>query len=241
MHAGTFARIRDVSKFGMGIGFSFAAQGDSMKLSTLHRFAFLVIGGSIASASSAIVAYDNFGPGDTYDTSTGWTESGPASVAGTYMTGCQFKSGVSGMLSSITLAVGHLTGTNSVDVQLYADSGSGSLGTLMATFTLTGCGNFGSNYVPGIVTNANPGVQLAMGSEYWVVPVASPDSWHAWNWNNTGAMGQLAYSTDNGSSFSYFADRTGAMRVEVGAVPEPGTMAALGAGLLAIARRRKKA
>ena len=74
--------------------------------------ALLVLSGT----AKADIIFNTFGPGDTYDTSTGWTVGFP----GTYQDiGQAFTpAGNTYTLDRLVLALGWVTGTNAVDVSL---------------------------------------------------------------------------------------------------------------------------
>ena len=79
-------------------------------------------------AANAQTVFDNFGPGNTFQTSIGWTESGPTSSVGTASQGEGFTPSSTGLLSSIDIALGHVSGTNDAHLFL-ADGVPGTLGT----------------------------------------------------------------------------------------------------------------
>ncbi len=202
----------------------------------MNKILFLAASSLLASAfANADVAFNNFDSGDTFNTGTGWTISGLSSAVGTqFVQGEQFKSATTGNLSSITIAMGYVTGTNAGSVTLYSDAG-GTLGSALGTYGLSSMGAFGSSYTPSFI-GVGSGPVLTAGSMYWLVATSASDAWLAWNWSTTDSGGH--YLEINGSP-SYTTDTHGAFRVETTPVPEPASMVALGAGLVALARRRR--
>jgi hypothetical protein len=186
------------------------------------------------------VAFNNFGAGDTFDTTVGWTAAGPSSGTTQFRSVSQFTSAASGSLLSLTIAVSRVSGTDSVVVSLYNDSGSDTLGSLITAWSFGGLPAFGGSYSPSVLINGFPAITLTSGNKYWVgVAPGLPDTWAVWNWNNTGHSGPHGLSGDGGASYGYDTNTAGAMRLEV--VPEPATMSALALGLVALLRRRRKA
>jgi hypothetical protein len=215
---------------------------------------------TVATASQAVVAFDNFGPGDTYNTGVGWTVAGSAADTGPIRLAFQFTSGASGMLDKIILPVQFTSGTNKAAVILRNDSG-GVLGNWILSSLPGGLPNFGSGAAPLVITNPftdpnlYPHLVLNDGSDYWLevapdenVPGGTDtgaDSKLAWNLNSIGDLGYRGSSTDNGATYEYMGDQwRGAFRVELvetgtGAVPGPMAALPFVVGLLAARRRRK--
>lgn len=188
-----------------------------------------------ASAQAQLVAFNNFGPGDTYQINNSSTISAAGSAAGLNTQGFQFTSAESGAVTSITVAAAHIFATNAVDFQLFADN-SGVLGSAVGSaVTLTNRPAFGS---PSLVSFVPAGASLVAGQKYWLVASANGDAFMGWNQALFGNNGPRYSLTGSGATYST-ASNQAAFRVET--VPEPMTMSVLaGLGLLA-ARRRKKA
>ena len=189
----------------------------------------------------AFDAFNNFGAGDTYDTTTGWNAYG-GSTATPGRSACQFNSATSGQLAVIRIACSWIDGFNQVDVRLYNDSGSNTLGTIQAAFTLGGLQGFGGSDPPRSIFNSDPSVLLTMGNNYWIeVAPGGADTRAVWNWNSTGDFGgRRAFSSNNGLSYSYIdGSRRGAMRIETITVPEPATLLGFVVGIALLKGRRR--
>jgi hypothetical protein len=179
--------------------------------------------------SFGATAYSNFGPGNGFNNSIGWTLSTSASVIGMdFAQGEQFTSAVSGNLTMVDAALGNFFGDSTVTMSLYADAG-GSLGSFLGSQTATAV----PGYTVAALDFSSENISLVAGQSYWLVGSAMNDGWDGWGWNNTGAGG-MHYA--NGQ---YSSNTQGAF--DVMATPEPAPIAALGFGVLGfLARRRKK-
>ncbi|MBS1707933.1 MAG: PEP-CTERM sorting domain-containing protein [Armatimonadetes bacterium] len=195
----------------------------------------IAAGAALIACQSAFagIAYDNFGPGDTYNTNVGYTANN------SFQSACQFTSADSGRLLSVTVGWSIFDGPNSGVVTLYNDN-SNQVGSFITSWGFTNQGGpFPGQNTPVTLTNAFPSITLTAGQKYWVeVAPGNSATYGIWNFNNTGAGGLRAKSQDGGATYTYdnnFA--TGSMRIET--VPEPASMVVLGLGALALRRRRK--
>jgi hypothetical protein len=212
--------------------------------------ATLTLLASVAAPARADIIFNDFGPGGTYNTSTGYTISGPTSNVGTAFTqGNAFTITPTSdfLLQQVQLAVGLVSGPNEVVVTLRADAG-GKPGAVLESFTFNGqMGNFG-NFNPPLVADSVLHPLLEAGMPYWLIAEpGDPSTWAAWNLNSIGATGPRAIS-QAGGPFSVQTDTLATFEITgtpfVPTVPEPSSLALLSLGGLALAgwrRWRKRA
>jgi hypothetical protein len=213
-----------------------------LKLRAFIVFALVLAGLQVRNAS-AVSVYDNFGPGDTYDTGAGWPVVGPTNGF-TLEAAMRFAPSGNYSFVAADLAAGLVSGTNSITVTLASDN-SGAPGAAIETFHFDNAmGAFG---------DANPPLQadsvthptLDSGVTYWLVASATGDTYAIWNDSLSDTSGAASQNLSDGLGWSFYpGETTGAFRIT--AVPEPASLGLFGAGMLAaiglhLARKRRSA
>lgn len=202
----------------------------------------------LLSAHSALAydAYNNFGPGDSYDPATRYSVTGGEYPPGftPFNQAARFTSEATGTLAVIRMALHNEfhdpAGFNQVDVRLHDVDIAGNIGPIIAAFTRCCLTTSGPMDAPVTITSFDPDVNLISGHQYWIVVAPGDHSTDAgWNRSLTDA-GRRAFSTNSGLSYTYLDGLLGAMRIEV--IPEPAAFSALviGIAILALSNRRTR-
>jgi hypothetical protein len=198
----------------------------------------LVIGLLCARSSHAFDAFNNYLPGDVYNTATGYNVAGdemePPLFLSPHIVGSQFTAEATGILAVIRISLHDMftTGFNQVDVRLHEDM-EGELGPIIAAFTRGGLPPFGGADPPETITSFLSDVVITAGEQYWIVVAPGDGTTEAvWNWA-FGGGGALVESFDGGATYTYSEGPMGAMRIEVISIPEPATLIVLVIGILA--------
>jgi hypothetical protein len=215
-----------------------------LKLRAFIVFALVLAGLQVRNAS-AVSVYDNFGPGDTYDTGAGWPVVGPTNGF-TLEAAMRFAPSGNYSFVAADLAAGLVSGTNSITVTLASDN-SGAPGAAIETFQLNNdMGTFGVANAPLEADSVTHPI-LDSGVTYWLVASATGDTYAIWNDSLSDTSGG---SGNAGTGWSFQSGNPTAAFSITGAaltpVPEPGSIALFGTGMLAaigfhLARKRRSA
>jgi len=215
-----------------------SAKASSLLLGTgLLVVVFGTLGAGVASAD---IIFNNLGPSDSYDTTTGHTISGPGT--GSFASvGEPFIPASTLTLSDLSLPLGISSGTNSVVVDLTNDA-SDLPGTTLEMWTISGlAGGVGSVQT---VTDAKD-LTLSSGQRYWVTVANGGNNTNA-TWFNAFGDPTGSFAVDTGSGFGPTRGILPGLKVEGASavsVPEPPALALIGSivpGVLWLARSRRR-
>lgn len=151
----------------------------------------------------------------------------------------QFTSNASAVLGQVDLAVRYQGGNSGLgSLSIYTDNGNG-VGTLLGTTNFTPSAS-GSTGAAALATGdfGGLGINLTAGSKYWLS--ASPAADQTADWLFTDITTTSVSSLNRGGTWLAAETWRPSVGMKVNAVPEPASMAALGIGLAALIRRRKK-
>jgi hypothetical protein len=202
-----------------------------------------VLSMGISSHALADVIFSNFGPGYSYNVSSG-NVVGDGFDGSIYSEGDSFAPIQNAVFGSLRIALSEVfpgsQGT-SLTISLTADSGN-TPGAVLESWLLApgSLGLLGNNNAP-VVLNSSLNLTLLAGTEYWITAsLGGMGNSVAWNWNSTGDMN--AHAINDGSGwFSPSGMTPGAFEVDSAAsVPEPSTLALFGLAFAGIARSRRK-
>lgn len=184
--------------------------------------------------ANASVIYNNFDANDAYVEFAGWTLSSNS-------VGFQFSAAATGSVTSVDVGMGILSSSDispqSVGFNLFSDSGSDSLGSLLETFTVVVNNRFGDDSGPISTGLLSGTTTLIAGMKYWLEASSLSGTNVPWNRNSIGDDGLRSVNglVADGQS------RLGAFRINSDAVSvsEPGSLSliAIGLGLIGFARR----
>jgi hypothetical protein len=202
-----------------------------------------VLSMGISSHALADVIFSNFGPGYTYNVSSG-NVVGDGFDGSIYSEGDSFTPIQNAVFGSLRIALSEVfpgsQGT-SLTISLAADSGNAPGAVLESWLLAPGSlGLLGNNNAP-VVLNSSLNLTLLAGTEYWITAsLGGMGNAVAWNWNSTGDMN--AHAINDGSGwFSPSGMTPGAFELDSAAsVPEPSTLALFGVAFAGLASRTRR-
>jgi hypothetical protein len=192
----------------------------------------LLLGSNTAVAT---VIYDNFGPGDSFNTLSAYV------IADGSMPGFTFIAEDTGFVTSIDFGMEIFGGADpqTVNFSLFTNAND-NIGTLLEAFSVTVSHPAGAS---GTSTgNLTGSTLLSLGQQYWLVGSSPPGSdvgvGVRWQWNNQGDTG--VQRAGDGSLFQNRTLPTFRVNADSVPVPEPGALVLLVSGLAAFAALRRR-
>ncbi|MCU1335624.1 MAG: hypothetical protein JWO19_1205 [Bryobacterales bacterium] len=209
----------------------------------------VLLGMTSITAARAATVFDDFGPGNAYNTGFGYNVTGLSTAGGSNVSYMAFTPSVSVSLTRLDVALSYsgAAGTNSAVITLISDWFGLPFGTQLGTWTVNNLPNFGTCCTVQTVIPSSPIVLLA-GRQYWIgAGLGAANTLAAWNANSTGATGKVVDVFTNVPSCNCsgyvmdISDPLGAFDVIGDAVPEPaaGWLGALGLVGLGVFRRHR--
>lgn len=206
-----------------------------------------LVAGLSASAASADIAYNNFGPargGFDYNWGIGWTVAGPNNGSGQFGVeqALSFTAGAGGELSDIWVPIWRVPFSNPADeVTVHIATKSGDVAPtpsdILESWTLTSFASWSDWSEPHHLESAG-GITLDAGTEYWIWMQGGDTTWAGWAHNLDPALTTRHTLRRDGEDWlSVSSSTASALRVDV--VPAPGAAALMGLSALAGIRRRR--
>lgn len=190
--------------------------------SLLSALCAVCIALAVPGTAKAQTFFSNFGPGNTYNTGSGWGINAPQAVA------ASFTPEVSGTADRIDLAFRHVRGTNNYRLSFFADAGGVPAMVPQMSVILNEVAP--QTPVPFTVTLSSP-LSLTAGTRYWVGLFNNdPTADGAWHWNSIGQTGFMFTGTPQTPNWLNFNAATPTFRVYASApmsAPEPSSIALL--------------
>jgi hypothetical protein len=188
----------------------------------------LMLGSTTAVAT---VIYDNFGPGDSFNTLSGYV------IADGSMPGFTFVAEDTGFVTSIDFGMGifGVDDPQTINFSLFTNADD-NIGTELEAFSVTVSHPVGA---PGTSTgNLTGSTLLSSGQQYWLVGSSPGGVGVRWHWNNQGDTG--VQRAGDGTLFEFRTLPTFRVNADSVPVPEPGALVLLVSGLAAFAALRRR-
>jgi uncharacterized protein (TIGR03382 family) len=199
----------------------------------------------LAASAQADALYSNFGPGNSYDTTFGWTLSFGGPLGGdAYEDAVSFTvTGGDYLFDTAEVAINHFWGPDLVYFNLHADA-AGSPGAVLDSTSASGViepGTMG----PPMIADFGGDVVLHNGQTYWLAARTEQTDAHlSWAFNVVDDFGLRAWRLNNGPWNPTFGipgtdSERGVFRINATPVPAPAVLAVLGLAGSVFARRRR--
>jgi hypothetical protein len=162
-----------------------------------------IVPGGLPKHKGAIVnEYASKYPNGLYWCCLGQPVAGPSSHLGSFLTAVAFTPTATKQATKITVGVGYISGTNSITVSLYSDSGDAP-GTELASGTANNLAKNGACCSTATVTI--PATTVTASTRYWVVLSAGANTFESWNDADADQVTQHEVSTNqtNGGWHTY--------------------------------------
>lgn len=184
----------------------------------------------LAPANASVVLYNTFGPGDAFDTTSGWTiGAGSSNQNAGFSQALKFTPLVSGTVVSVEIALFRLEGGTQVTGLIMTDAG-GLPGSVIETFTFADIVGVPSIFLANSAANS----LLNAGTPYWFA-VTAPDLINdsfGWNRNLSAPFLPNAQRVGSGPWVLDSPDFRGTLRVTGDAlIPEPASRVLMGIAL----------
>lgn len=188
----------------------------------------LATGSLFTTARASIIAYNNFGAGNSFDTINSYSVT---NRSGDYQSiATPFNSGVTGNVERYTVAV---TGNKAFTLKLYQDGLDGTPGTVLETLTTPIPTSTSTPALMEIMSAVNP--HLVSGSRYWVALFPASNSDGSWMNTSQFVFGMGDQRSANGTWNVFLESKSSVLRVEV---PEPAAIGVFAVSILGILNHR---
>ena len=213
----------------------------------MRRIACLVITALALAACPAVwagtIVFDNFGPGDTYDTGGWWFGN---YTGGSVIGGADFTPSQSGVIGDIWTGMSSSVRPATITMSLYTDAGNEPGTVLWSQTFVDAVDDWGS--VTHLAVTSGP--TITAGTLYWLIGLVPSEITNTVSWwqNVIDDKGIHAQSSDGGATWSVNTNpdldrETFRIGLDDGdPIPLPGTLFLIltGGGVIAVSGRRRR-
>ena len=168
-------------------------------------------------AHADVTAYNNLGPGDTYDPGSGWAIFGPQ-TAFPFAQAFQFTAQASGGITRLTIPIWHDSGPNLYRYEIYSDAAGAPGASLGVIGTTAGSLVDGPPWPPPVSITAPGTLSLVNGAKYWLVGFDDETTSGSWHVNIAHTTGRRAYTRYDGF-WQTLDSELAAFKIEVAPTP----------------------